>query len=315
MAGTWAYGEFETMQAGATVLMNGGTTAMVGSLTNMGGYEVTTICVSCLAITVSIMIIQALLACDQSEIKTQLKLGANICTPVGSYCSADFPIIGCLQVTNSYCCYNSKLAKIINEQGRPQIGKGWGVPEAPDCSGFTPSQIQQIDFTKIDFSSFYNDVKAQSMPNIAQTQSDVVNQENNFYNSTGGNPSISNGMVTTHQTGTPQQFIVQSGNAAISSMPTCSASIVKGNPTLTGDQPGNVILSSCEPNGNATFTYKGTCSQMATGASTTISMDSSGSGTLSVTIPLACLSLINKWDVFVTDPANNLLGKESVLWQ
>lgn len=315
VAGTWAYGEFETMQAGATVLMNGGTMDMVGSLTNMGGYEVTTICVSCIAITAAIIMIEALLACDQQEMQTQLKLGANICHQVGSYCSVNIPLIGCLQNTNGYCCYNSKLAKIINEQGRPQIGKGWGSAQAPDCSGFTPTQIQQIDFSKIDFSAFINDVKARAMPDPAAVAANVTNQENNFYTGTGSNPTIANGMVTTYQTGTPKQFILQSGNAVIPQMPTCTASIVKGNPTVTGDQPSTIVLSSCQANGYATFTYKGTCSSIPSGTTTTVALNSTGTGSFPITIPSACLSLINKWDVFITTSSNVLLGQETVLWQ
>ncbi|EPP7525236.1 conjugal transfer protein TraN [Campylobacter jejuni] len=27
---------------------------------------------------------------------------------------------------------------MFNEQGRPQLGKGWGSPESPQCRGFTP---------------------------------------------------------------------------------------------------------------------------------------------------------------------------------
>lgn len=67
-----------------------------------------------------------------------------------------------IEESESYCCFNSKLGRIINEQGRAQIGKGWGNPadpENPDCTGFTVEQLQSLDFSQIDFSDFYADIK------------------------------------------------------------------------------------------------------------------------------------------------------------
>ena len=67
-----------------------------------------------------------------------------------------------LEESESYCCFNSKLGRIINEQGRAQIRKGWGSqgnPDNPDCTGFTVDQVQGLDFSQIDFSDFYADIK------------------------------------------------------------------------------------------------------------------------------------------------------------
>ena len=50
-----------------------------------------------------------------------------------------------IEESESYCCFNSKLGRIINEQGRAQIGKGWGSKSNPDnldCTGFTVEQLQ-----------------------------------------------------------------------------------------------------------------------------------------------------------------------------
>jgi conjugal transfer mating pair stabilization protein TraN len=72
---------------------------------------------------------------------------ANLCVHVGSYCSARIPIIRtCIEQTQSYCCFNSRLARIINEQGRGQVGKSWGSGESPDCSGFTTAEFERWIF-------------------------------------------------------------------------------------------------------------------------------------------------------------------------
>ena len=61
----------------------------------------------------------------------------------------------CIERTTSKCCFNSVLARIVNEQGRAQIGKGWGEARSADCSGFTVAQLQALDFAAMDLSEFY----------------------------------------------------------------------------------------------------------------------------------------------------------------
>lgn len=58
----------------------------------------------------------------------------------------------------SYCTFPSKLSRILVEQGRAQLGKGWGSARNPDCSGFTLQQIEGLDFNKMNLSEFYSDV-------------------------------------------------------------------------------------------------------------------------------------------------------------
>jgi conjugal transfer mating pair stabilization protein TraN len=73
-----------------------------------------------------------ILSCDQAEQILAMKNDTRLCHQVGSYCSSRIPIIGvCIETTRSYCCFNSRLARIINEQGRVQIGRGWGAAQSP----------------------------------------------------------------------------------------------------------------------------------------------------------------------------------------
>ena len=81
---------------------------------------------------------------------------------VGADCAVKDPIFGtCLRERRWYCVFGSKLARIVQEQGRAQLGIGWGAPPNPDCRGFTPSELQRLDFSKMDLSEFYGDVLAQ----------------------------------------------------------------------------------------------------------------------------------------------------------
>jgi hypothetical protein len=114
-----------------------------------------------LAIAVAMQLISELLSCQEAEKLLAMHREANLCVPVGSFCSRRVPIIRtCIEQTQSYCCFNSRLARIINEQGRGQVGKGWGSGKRPDCSGFTPEEFEQIDFSRIDLSEFIAEVVA-----------------------------------------------------------------------------------------------------------------------------------------------------------
>ncbi len=71
----------------------------------------------------------------------------------------------------SYCTFPSKLARIVVVQGRAQIGKAYGGPRNPDCSGFTLQELPTVDFESIDLSEYHADVIAEAN---AGTTPDVV---------------------------------------------------------------------------------------------------------------------------------------------
>ncbi|MDR0233432.1 MAG: conjugal transfer protein TraN [Zoogloeaceae bacterium] len=98
-----------------------------------------------------------MMECDEEDYVTGAKRGVGLCHKVGSWCSATL-LGGCEEKREGWCCFPSKLARIIQEQGRTQLGKPWGDPEEPDCSGFTEEEFQKIDFDKIDFSEFIGDI-------------------------------------------------------------------------------------------------------------------------------------------------------------
>jgi len=127
-----------------------------------------------LGVTIAITILIKMLSCTMDEAKLQMHKGSNLCTPVGTYCSQKILWV-CTVNTQAYCCYNSILARIINEQGRPQLGKTYGPPQSPDCSGFTINEVQQLDFSKIDLSEFTNSIipTLPNAPNVQGIQTNV----------------------------------------------------------------------------------------------------------------------------------------------
>lgn len=124
---------------------------------------------STLALQIGVMVMQKWLACDATEQNLSMKKGLNLCAHINSYCHKK--ILGvCVEKKERHCCFNSKLAKVINRQGRAQLGLSMDA-----CSGFTQEQLQTIDFDQIDFTEFMADilpkeVDPQAMMNNANTK-------------------------------------------------------------------------------------------------------------------------------------------------
>ena len=89
------------------------------------------------------------LSCTPEEQTLQLKRGANTCRYVGSVCTEYF-MGRCLIKTESYCCYNSKLALLVQEAAHEQLGLGWNVADQYVCQGLTAYEMSRVDLGKID---------------------------------------------------------------------------------------------------------------------------------------------------------------------
>ncbi len=46
------------------------------------------------------------------------------------------------------------MARIINEQAYPQLGRSWGDPEYPNCSGLSLQELERLDWSRIDLSEW-----------------------------------------------------------------------------------------------------------------------------------------------------------------
>jgi len=116
--------------------------------------------------------------CDQEDITTATLNDSGYCYKVKDYCEND-SIFGCLQDATRYCCFNSKLARIIHEQARAQL-KSFSGNLTSTCRGFTPEEFQMIDFSKIDFSEYLNDIRTRSQSDV---QSNITDKVQNYLNS------------------------------------------------------------------------------------------------------------------------------------
>lgn len=133
--------------------------------------------------TVAVLAIQlsGLLDCEEAEKVLAMKRDARLCRGIGSFCSKKIGLIKvCVEKTETYCCFNSRLARILNEQGRAQIGKSWGSAQSPDCGGFTVAQLQSLDFSRMDLSEFYAEI-APTLPDAGAMRARVQQKVDSYY--------------------------------------------------------------------------------------------------------------------------------------
>ena len=117
---------------------------------------------------------------DEKQLIAQKQKG--LCHYVGSYCATEV-LNYCVQKKKTHCCYNSKLGRILQEQGRPLLKNfgstgNWGSPKYPNCRGFTPEEFQMLDFSKIDLSEWYGEIQVRTQQQITNT---IENKINNAY--------------------------------------------------------------------------------------------------------------------------------------
>lgn len=110
------------------------------------------------------------LARCSSEEKALAKAKTNKLTvSIGEFCSKK--VLGiCLEKKRSYCQFDSKLAQIVQEQGRNgQLHISFGGASSPNCRGITMAELQGINFNRLDFANFMEDLmNNQKIPDNAE---------------------------------------------------------------------------------------------------------------------------------------------------
>lgn len=184
LSGAAATGAYATLASGTTGIsaIGAGLEAYAAALFNP-----TTIIIAIVVMVVMKVLMGS--GCDSGDIQTGMQNAAKDCHYVGDYCQKKWSMMGCVQKAKSFCCFNSKMARIIHEQGRPQLqtfqpNGAWGVPEQPNCRGFTPDEFQALDFSRIDLSEYFADVQKDLATKIDGSQQTIMQNIQNKYQAT-----------------------------------------------------------------------------------------------------------------------------------
>lgn len=119
--------------------------------------------------------------CSSAEKQLDEKDDKGLCHKVGSYCS-DKVLGVCVTSKDAYCCFGSKLSRILQVEGRKQIGKAWGKPKDETCKGFTIEEFQRLDLSQMDFSEVYAEfMDAAKLPDEVSVMADIQTKIQGYY--------------------------------------------------------------------------------------------------------------------------------------
>ena len=100
---------------------------------------------------------------------------------LGAYCARR--VLGiCIRRERAWCVFGSKLGRIFQQQGRRQLGVGWG-----SCRGLTVAELEGIDFDALNLGEFTSDLLASgmepsvSLPDAGGTQTLMRDRVRAFY--------------------------------------------------------------------------------------------------------------------------------------
>ena len=155
-----------------------------GLLTGGAGYAASLLNAPVLLTAVATQFLTVFM-CSKEEKMLDVRDRLGLCHFVGSYCSSSFLGV-CTTKKKAYCCFESKLTRILQEQGRPQIDKPWGKPKDEQCEGFTVDEFSRLDMSKMDFSEIYSEfLEAAKLPNEAQMATDIQTKIQQYYQQNG----------------------------------------------------------------------------------------------------------------------------------
>ena len=128
----------------------------LGGQYTIGGALGTALSFVMLAYTIYVVVkllIQIIWECEEAELELGVKRQLRSCNFIGTYCATS-SFFGCIEERRSFCCYNSPLSRIVTEQAMPQLGQTFGTPDAPDCTGLSVADLQNLDWSRIDLSEW-----------------------------------------------------------------------------------------------------------------------------------------------------------------
>ena len=120
--------------------------------------------------------------CSASERELAEERNAGNTHYLGRYCSKRTFFGVCIRRSRAWCVFGSKLGRILQQQGRRQLGIGWS-----SCRGLTVAEVEGIDFASLDLSEFTQDLMdgsrepAVSLPDAGDTGTAMRTRIRDFY--------------------------------------------------------------------------------------------------------------------------------------
>lgn len=92
--------------------------------------------------------------CSKDEISLIKARSKNLCVYVGKENKGVMDVV----TKHHYCCFGNMLEKVVQQGAREKLGMNFGHGGHTNCRGLTLEEIKKIDWSRIDFSEFINEL-------------------------------------------------------------------------------------------------------------------------------------------------------------
>lgn len=135
--------------------------------------------------SVSMFLIKMVWKCEQHELEMNAKRALLGCHYVGSYCKNK--VLGlCVETRESYCCFNSPLSRILQEEIRKQLGMDFGTAQHPNCGGIDISMLNKIKWDQIKIDEWLGILhKNKQLPTMDKLTLDAITGSGSWLNTDG----------------------------------------------------------------------------------------------------------------------------------
>ncbi|TDB45612.1 conjugal transfer mating pair stabilization protein TraN [Photorhabdus luminescens] len=189
----WTLDTFGPTVTNAIFESTAGTAAVEGGVLANEGVQLSSTLVNAVSVIgyaymayqIANILVNIIWACTEDEFKLAVKKETKLAVHIDSWCQTK--LLGqCIEKRSSYCTFNSQIGRIFQEQGRRQLGIGWGNKRNPDCRGLTLEEFGRIDFSKVDLSEWIGSLhKADLLPSPDNINLDSVTGSGSILNING----------------------------------------------------------------------------------------------------------------------------------
>src|SRR5699024_4620876 len=170
---------------------------MMMKLTDMGANMASFLSTAMTAYSIyaaTMIMVQIIWKCEKKEFMMNAKRKLKSCVYVGSYCKEKVPWwsapvlpgvggVVCIEEREAYCCFNSPLSRIVQEQVRPQLGMNFGSAKNPQCGGIPFERLAEIDWSQVDLSEWLGILQQNGMfPDPAKLNLDTLTGSGRDFN-------------------------------------------------------------------------------------------------------------------------------------
>jgi len=195
LANDTSQGLKEKTKSMLTEALGGGDSASSQSsqIMGAGGQALSMLNNAMVGMQVAKLIIGLIWHCDKRDIELDVQKKLKNCVHIGTYCSQKIPLIGCVKRKESYCCFNSPLSRIMQQEIRkqPQMGLSWGRPKSPDCRAISTDMLEKVNWDQVNLDEWIAILHATGqMPNGSNVTMNALTGTGSFMDTNGARMNV-----------------------------------------------------------------------------------------------------------------------------